>query len=112
MFRVYQSKAAADGTANISISPEIDAMEWDVYQISVQTQNQVDACRVQVMVNGFFLCGTSQGFLDCATGPPDAVITGKDHLTIMWFEANPGDLCQAAIWYNENPTGSTYSTAH
>lgn len=113
MFRARQMKLdSTAGSGTITITPEIDTVEWDIYQISVQTGQQNDACQVQIAINGFFLCGTNQGFLDCATGPPDAVITGKDKLTITWFNANLGDTLQCGFWYNENPTGTTYSSAH
>lgn len=117
MFRAYQMNfttrlSPTATTGSIFITPEIDSMEWDIYQISVQTQQQNDACQALIFLNGFFLCGTNQGYLDCATGPPDVVVGGKDKLQIEWIGTNPGDIVQCGIWYNENPTGTTYSSAH
>lgn len=112
MFRAYQAVANSSGFATVTFSPYVESVEWDVYQISIQTSNQNDACSCEVHHNGYFLCGTNQGFKDSAVGPPDMVVKASDIATIMWFGANPGDQCQAGIWYNENPAGTTISTAH
>lgn len=112
MFRAYQVVAKADGAPYIDISPFIDSVEWDIYQISVQTGQQNDACTCEIHHNMYFLCGTNQGFKDSAVGPPDAIVQAKDNLRIVWANVNPGDICIAAVWYNENPAGTTVSLAH
>lgn len=63
-------------------------------------------------VNMNFLCATPQGSLDTATGPPDVVLNSSDTLTAAWQQGSPGDIINVGIWYNENPVGTTYSTAH
>lgn len=113
MFRAFQATAsAAGGIVTIDLSPFIESVEWDIYQISVQTQVQNDSCTCEIHHNGYFLCGTNQGFKDSATGPPDLVALPSDTVTIMWNNVNPHDQCQAGVWYNENPQGTTISLAH
>lgn len=101
-----------NGFQAVRITPQIRSVEWDIYQISVQTTSQNDACTVEIHWNNYFLCGSNQGFKDCATGPPDVIVGADDTLLILWSNVNLGDVCQASIWYNENPAGTTYSTAH
>ena len=111
MFRAFETRAKAS-TVTVDISPYIESVEWDIYQISVQTSSQVDACTCEIHHNGYFLCGTNQGFKDSAVGPPDLVALPSDTVTIIWNNVAIGDQCQCGIWYNENPTGTTFSTSH
>jgi hypothetical protein len=69
-------------------------------------------CVVILYVNGGFLCATPQGSLDTATGPPDVVLGVSDVLTAAWQLGTAGDTLTVNIWYNENPDGTTMSTAH
>lgn len=101
-----------DGTAKIDLSPYIESVEWDIYQISVQTTTMVANCRCQVLHNNFFLCGSVQGSKDAADGPPDCVVLPKDTFSVQWIGGNPGDQATLGIWYNENPVGATYSASH
>lgn len=112
MFRTYQDKVANNGTCTITVRPEVAAVEWDIYQISVQTGLTTYASTCDILYNGFFLCGTYQGYKDTAVGPPDVVLQPNDRLMIQFSGASPGDTATVGIWYNENPTNSTYSTAH
>lgn len=112
MFRAYQVKLDANGSGTITVSPYVESVEWDIYQISVQTQQQNDSCNVTINWNGYFLCGSNQGYRDNATGPPDIVVRASDILTIAWTLGNPGDQAQAGVWFNENPAGTTYSSSH
>jgi len=69
-------------------------------------------CVVILYVNGYFLCASPQGSLDTATGPPDVVLNAHDVLTAQWQQGVPNDPINVGIWYNENPAGTTMSTAH
>jgi len=112
MFRSFAVTLDTNGNGNIDLSPYIESVEWDIYQISVQTGQVVHGCTCQIQHNRFFLCGSAQGSLDCAIGPPDIVVMPSDLLTIMWSDGKPGDQAMAGVWYNENPTGTTYSSSH
>jgi hypothetical protein len=105
-------KLDGTGTGTVTVRPEVGAIEWDIYQISVQTQLQTYGCSCNILYNGFFLCGTFQGWQDTATGPPDAVLQPNDRLMIQFNGGAPGDTATVGIWFNENPTNTTYSTAH
>lgn len=110
MFRTFQVKVANDGTAEVDVGPDITNVEWDVYQISVQTSIFNQACVCEIRHNGYFLCVSPQGSMDSATGPPDIVVRAGDSLSANWYRATPGDLATVGIWYNENPIGSTLSS--
>jgi len=112
MFRAFQTILDASGSGTIDLSPYIESVEWDIYQISVQTQSMVASCGVEVRHNGFYLCASTHGSKDSASGPPDCVVEPKDTFTIRWFNGKPGDQANLAVWYNENQVGTTYSTAH
>ena len=112
MFRSFQSQPFdATGSGFISLSPYVESMEWDVYQVSVQTQSSTTSY-CEMRHNGFFLCATTQGAKDSADGPPDVIVLPSDMLTLIWSHGAPGDIGTAGVWYNENPKGTTYSTAH
>jgi hypothetical protein len=111
-FRTFQVQITANGTASLTIRPTDTAIEWDIYQISTLTGNQKNNCDVDVLYNGFYLCNSYQGQKDTATGPPDVVLQPSDFLTINFIGATPGDYATVGLWYNENPTGTTISTAH
>lgn len=112
MFRTFQQKVDSNGAAVVTVKPLTTAMEWDIYQISVKTQVYWKYTQCEIQVNGFFVCGSPQGSLDTATGPPDTVLTPNDTLTVTWINASPGDIATVGIWYNENPVGSTMSMSH
>jgi hypothetical protein len=112
MFRSYQTHIDINGTGRIDISPMVEAVEWDVYQISVQTGTQAATCTAQISHNEFFLCATNYGFRDSAHGPPDVVVLPADMLTVTWAGGTYQDTATVGIWYNQVPTGTTYSTAH
>jgi hypothetical protein len=105
-------KLDSGGSGVVTIGPNQTAMEWDIYQISLRTTNFVSTCWAVIEVNGFFLCSTPQGSLDTATGPPDTVLQPGDEMTVLFVSAHPNDLASVGIWYNENPVGTTMSTAH
>lgn len=116
MFRSFQTTLDAGGNGGIDISPYIESVEWDIYQISIQTQNNPN-CYAELRHNGFFLCGTANGSKDSATGPPDCIVQPHESFSCMWFNgvaSIPGNPIQATmgVWYNENPQGTTYSSAH
>jgi hypothetical protein len=94
------------------VSPANPNNEWDIYQISVSTKTFTPTCLAEVLHNNFFLCGSPQGSLDTATGPPDIVVRASDFLEIAWTNGTANDLATVGVWYNENPTGQTTSTAH
>lgn len=94
------------------VGPANPNNEWDIYQVSVNTAQFSSATEVEITHNGFFLCGSPQGSLDTATGPPDIVVRASDFLAITWANGPAGQLATAGVWYNENPTGTTISTAH
>lgn len=112
MFRAFQTELDVNGNGYVEVGPDNAAMEWDIYQISVSTVQVVDICAVLILHNGFFLCGTPQGSRDTATGPPDTVVKTSDTLIVEWYAGAPYDTATAAIWYNENPVGTTTSSAH
>jgi hypothetical protein len=112
VFRTFQEKVQPNGIAVIHVTPITTAMEWDIYQISIKTQIFWQYTQAEVQINGFFVCGSPQGSLDTATGPPDLVLKPGDDLTITWINASPGDLALVGIWYNENPVGTTVSFSH
>lgn len=112
MFRTFQMKVDPNGTAVVHVHTLTTAMEWDIYQISVKTQVFWVYTQAEIQVNGFFVCGSPQGSLDTATGPPDIVIKPGDDLTVTWINASPGDIATVGIWYNENPVGTTLSFTH
>lgn len=112
MFRSFETTFNANGLASIDLSPYIESVEWDIYQISVQTGIVTGGCSASILHNNFFLCGTTFGSKDSAAGPPDCVVQPKDTFTIQWAGGSPGDQAILGVWYNENPTGTTISTAH
>lgn len=112
MFRTFQTRVDEHGNAIVHVQTLTTAMEWDIYQISVKTQVFWVFTQSEIQINGFFVCGSPQGSLDTATGPPDIVLTPGDDLTVAWINASPGDIATVGIWYNENPVGTTYSTSH
>jgi hypothetical protein len=112
MFRAFQTTLNASGNGQIDISPYIESVEWDIYTVAIQTQIQNPSCIAEIHQNGFFLCASSQGSKDTATGPPDAVILPNDILSILWFNGTANDVATAGVWYNENPKGTTTSSAH
>lgn len=111
-FRSFETNFNSSGNALIDLSPYIESVEWDIYQVSVQTIPIVGSCIVEIHHNGFFLCGTAQGAKDSASGPPDCVVGPKDMFTVMWTNGPVGGQALLGVWYNENATGTTYSTAH
>ena len=112
MFRAYQTNLNASGFGQVFVSPDVDAVEWDIYQISVVTQTANTNTHCMIRHNGFFLCSTPKGWEDTSVGPPDAVVLAHDILAIQWISGSPNELATAGIWYNENPSGTTYSSAH
>lgn len=112
MFRTFQTKLDSTGKGSIEVSPFIESMEWDVYQISVQTAVNTVGCVVQISHNGYFLCSSNQGSKDSAEGPPDVVVLSHDILTVSWFNGTPNDIATVGLWFNENLSGTTTSTAH
>lgn len=112
MFRSFQTMLDNTGNGTVGISPYIESMEWDVYQITVQTGRFISGCTAEIRHNGFYLCMTSQGCKDSATGPPDVVVGPTDMLNIVFTGGIAGDTATVGIWYNENPKGTTMSTAH
>ena len=102
-------------SATIGIHPSDTNVEWDIYQLSVKVDPVWSNTTVDVNYNGFFLCGSFQGWKDCATGPPDIVVQPSDMLSVVFSGltgAPTNTQLTVAIWYNENATGTTYSTAH
>jgi len=101
-----------NGYAQIDIGPYVESMEWDIYQFTIQTGQVTAATGCDVKHNGFLLCSTIQGWKDTAVGPPDCVVQPGDTLSVCWSRATPGDTATVGVWYNENPNGTTFSTAH
>ena len=112
MFRAFSTLINAQGYGFFDLSPYIESVEWDIYQVSVQTQTVVANCSAQLNHNGFFLCGTAYGSKDSASGPPDCIVLPSDIFTVQWFNGHPGDQALLGVWFNENPQGTTYSSAH
>lgn len=112
MFRTFQTKLDTSGNGSVDVSPFIANKEWDIYQISVQTDTFIASCVCELLHNGFFLCVSPQGAMDTATGPPDIVVGPGDILTAKWFNGHPNDLATVGFWYNENDTGTTISFTH
>lgn len=112
VFRGFQTKLDNSGYGTIHVGPDNAAMEWDIYQISTRTSQFSQSCIAEVLHNTFFLCGTPVGWKDTATGPPDTVLRPGDEIVINFYYGNAKDLATVGIWYNENPVGTTTSTAH
>ena len=112
MFRTFQVMLDNAGNGSVDLSPYIESMEWDIYQLSIQTGKATAACTCEVRHNGFFLCNSLQGWKDTAVGPPDIVVQPGDMLSVNWINGAAKDEATVGVWYNENPTGTTYSTAH
>lgn len=112
MFRSFQTRLDASGNGFVSLSPYVESIEWDIYQVSIQTATAIATCTAEIRHNGFFLCSTAQGSKDSATGPPDCVVQASDMFSIYWFNGQPNDQATVGIWFNENPAGTTYSSAH
>lgn len=112
MFRSFESIMDTTGSASVTIFHNNASMEWDIYQISVTCGVVGASCIVFLTVNGAFLCATPQGSLDTASGPPDIILNSSDVLTANWRNGMPGDVVIVNIWFNENPVGTTMSTAH
>lgn len=112
MFRQFESTIDNFGNAQVDVRHNSTATEWDIYQISVTCGAMGAPCIVQLVVNGAFLCATPQGSLDTATGPPDVILNATDLLSGLWSNGVAGDTVVMNIWYNENPVGTTYSSAH
>lgn len=112
MFRAFQTQLDNTGNGSVNISPYVESSEWDIYQVSVQTGALTGGCTCTIAHNGFFMCASSQGSQDSAYGPPDVVVLPSDQFTVTWAHGKPNDTGTAGIWYNENPTGTTYSSSH
>ena len=112
MFRAFQATAGTSGYAQVDLSPYIESVEWDIYQMTIQTAKVTAATQCEVKHNGFLLCYTLQGWRDTAVGPPDIVVRPGDTLSVCWSNMNPMDIATVGVWYNEVPQGTTYSTAH
>lgn len=118
MFRAYQVQLSAagggspGGSGQVIISPNVESVEWDIYQLTIQTATFSNACVASVMHNGFFLCNSFAGTKDVATGPPDIVVLPADQLIVAWTGGIPGDMATASIWFNQNPQGTTMSLSH
>lgn len=112
VLRGFQLTLDAQGNGQINVGPDITNVEWDIFQISVRTKTFTPACSIEILHNGFFLCGSPLGSLDTATGPPDIVVSSSDELLVAWFNGTPHDLATVGVEYNENPSGTTRSTAH
>lgn len=112
MFRAFQMKLNNNGYGQVHVHPENTAMEWDIYQITNLLGQYSSSAIVEIQHNSFFLCGSPNGWRDTATGPPDIVLQPGDDLVVTFAYANANDLATVGIWYNENPVGTTTSTAH
>lgn len=112
MFRSFQDTINTTGAGKVDISHGNAAVEWDIYQISCSCGAITAPCLVILYINNNFLCATPQGSLDTATGPPDVVLNSTDILTAQWQQGSPGDVITVGLWYNENPVGMTFSSAH
>lgn len=107
MYRAFTNTIAPSGNGSVPIQNTNAAMEWDIYQISVQCGAIQANCIVILYINGNFLCATPQGSLDTAVGPPNVILRATDVLTAQWQNGFPGDPLTVGIWYNENPVGSS-----
>lgn len=112
MFRSFTEAIGPTGSGSVEIRNVNTAVEWDIYQISCSCGQITAPCLVILYVNDNFLCASPQGSLDTATGPPDVILNSADTLTAQWQQGSPGDDITVGIWYNENPVGTTISTAH
>lgn len=109
--RAAMGRVQPDGTALAHIHVPQSAMEWSIYQFSLETtphnQNAAPYCQAEIRHNGFFLCSTPQGTKDTATGPPATICKPNDEITIQWINAIPGDLATVSFFYDENPVGTS-----
>src|SRR5215467_14042617 len=78
MFRAFQGTLDGTGRGKIDVSPNNEAVEWDIYQISVQTNSMRAASIAEIQHNGYFLCGTNSAQRDTAVGPPDLILRAVD----------------------------------
>jgi hypothetical protein len=111
-FRTFPGVIGADGTASIIIQQDNASVEWDIYQVSVSAPAQsanpaASIMTASMMLNGFFLCGTSQAAADTASGAPDAILSRSDTMTLNFSLGTPGQAIQVGIWYNENVSGTS-----
>lgn len=107
MFRAFQTTLDSNGAGYVRVGPGMTNVEWNVRQVSVRCAQAHPQCQVIMYHNGFFVCGSPQGWLDTATGPPNLVVRPGDELTVQWTFGIPEDLATAGVWYTENPVGTT-----
>jgi len=112
MLRLYMTQLDANGNGQVTINPENQAMEWDIGRIALKANFPINGCQAQITYNGFFVCGTAQGSLDTAVGPPNLIIRPSEVIQVQWILGVPHDQVTVGIYYYENPIGTTAGAVH
>lgn len=107
MHRRYQVRLDSTGTGRVDISPDITAVEWDVYQVSVQTNPIRSGCIAAMYFNDAYIHHTMFGSQDSASGAPNTVLNPQDIFTVVWTGGTAQAQATVSIWYSENPVGTS-----
>lgn len=110
-YKNFTSSLNNQGNGEIDIQQENAAVEWDIYQISIADPNisprSGSHLIAAIYYNGLFVCSTSQGAGDAATGPPDIILTRSDTIQIIFTGGISLDPITATVWFHENAAGTT-----
>lgn len=110
--RRYQVQLDSTGAGSLNIDPNNAAMEWDINQISVQTNPLVNGCICALFFNGAYIHHTMFGSQDSAQGNPNTLVAPNDELTVAWTNGPPNGQGTVSIWFEENPSGTTVRPGH
>lgn len=107
-FKAFPGELTAAGATTVTIQQPNASVEWDIYQISVIGTLTISPNMIcAVYLNGFLVCNSNHAVLDTAQGPPDVILGRSDTLTVVFTGGGPNDQVSVALWYNENPAGTT-----
>jgi len=90
--QIITATADASGTAVATLSGSV-GVSIVVEQISVS--NTAGVGTAEVFLDNVFLCGSSQGWLDSADGPPAIPLDQAASLSVKWFGVPAGTGCVA-----------------
>jgi hypothetical protein len=102
------AKAAADGTASITLAGIPSGLQWTVYQISTETSTPRSGSSVTVRKNGRFITSgpLPLGQLS-AQGPPFILVNPGDQLVASWAGMTAGDTCYVTWLYQQSLWSAT-----
>jgi hypothetical protein len=96
------AKAAANGTASVTLGPIPTGVQWTVYQISTETSTPRPGSSVTVRKNGRFITNSPLSLgAASAQGPPFILAHPSDQVTASFAGMTVGDTCFVTWLYQE-----------